>query len=121
MRPGRYRKFPKVEHHVRGPLDPDECFVLMPERDPAAVAAMRAYAKESPDILLASELISWANRIEGIESLHPVEEPLILTRIRTWTAALTKEVKEGRMDIETALQRIAGHAADATADALEET
>jgi hypothetical protein len=113
---GRYFKF-QVNHYARGALDPEDCFVLVPGRDPAAVAALRAYARVTGDSLLASELVSWADQIEGAETPEPFA--LVTERIHQWTVILTREVNAGRMAVETALQRIAGHAADFVAE-LEE-
>ena len=100
-----------VRHHKRGELDPEDYFVLVPDRDPAAVAAIRAYASATSDTMLAAELASWADRIEGVDSAHASAE--VLTKVPVWTALLAEEVRTGRMDIETALQRIAGHTAAA--------
>jgi len=117
--PGRFKKF-TVQHYAKGEIDPDECFVLIPERDPAACVAMRAYARATTDTLLAAELVSWADRIEGIATIDRDQEPLFMGRIRTWTAVLAREVKEGRMSIERALQRIAGHTACAVTEVMED-
>lgn len=102
-------KFPVVQHYARGQLSPDDYFVLVPDRDPAAVMACRAYAKATPDTLLAAELTSWCDRIEGVnaEPIGPVDMGVIYL----WASVLAKEVHAGRMEIETALQRIAGHTA----------
>ena len=118
---GRFKKFLKVEHHTYGELDPDRCFVLVPDRDPAAVAAMRAYAQATPDTLLAADLVTWADRIEGVEGEGTeLSGQELVGYIHTWTAALTTEVKDGRMTIETALQRIAGHTMQLAIQGLEE-
>ena len=98
-----------VKHISRGDVDSGECFVLVPHRDPAAVMALRTYARITPDAVLAMELLVWADRLDGSES--SVKDAILAHRIGLWTAALTQEVKSGRMAIETALQRIAGHAA----------
>lgn len=83
--------------------------MLVPSRDPAAVQAVRAYARSTPDVLLASELQSWADRVEGTSGPEPAAA--LRHQIAIWTATLAAEVHAGTMSIETALQRIAGHAA----------
>ena len=98
-----------VQHWRRGEIDPDDCFGLVPPRDPAAVAAIRAYAAATPNAGLAAILIRWADRLEGTESADPSLD--LQHRVAMWTGILAEEVKAGRMAIETALQRIAGHAA----------
>lgn len=97
-----------VQHYLRGTLPADECFVLVPSRDPAAVQAIRAYAESTPDVLLAAELQGWADRIEGIRG---PDRSLLRPQIAIWTSTLADEVRAGTMSIETALQRIAGHTA----------
>lgn len=48
------------------------CFVLRPDRDPAAVAALRAYAAATDNNELASDIINWV----GAERSKPMPEPL---------------------------------------------
>lgn len=102
-----------VVHHARGELSDEDAFVLVPGRDPAAVAALRAYARETDDVLLSSQLESWADRIEGSEGAETVAIADALTSLPVWVSILAKQVREEGMDLETALQRIAGHAANA--------
>ena len=111
MKGYRRDKFTGVQHYSRGEVPADECFVLVPGRDPAAVDAIRAYARKTPDVILATELVGWADRIEGIDA-EPKVTPDIGHLIAIWTAVLAREVHDGTMTIETALQRIAGHAAN---------
>ena len=99
-----------VAHHMRGDLEPGECFVLVPRRDPAAVAAIRAYGRATSDVILASELEGWADAIEGADPVT-LDDQELNHRIPIWTATLARQVRNGTMSIETALQRIAGHAA----------
>ncbi len=107
---GRHRDKFAVSHRMRGELAPDEYFVLVPPRDPAAVSAVRAYAAATYDALLAADLIGWMDDLEGLQSVAPQD---IEYRIALWTGVLATEVRKGNMEIETALQRIAGHAFDA--------
>lgn len=109
--PGWDSKKFSVRHRERGDVDAEDCFVLVPPRDPAAVAAIRAYARVTPDVLLAAELAAWADTIEGIDSQEVSAS--LAQRIRVWTGVLAGQVRARSMTIETALQRIAGHAADA--------
>lgn len=105
--------FPKfaVRHHSRGPLPDGDVFVLVPRRDPAAAAAVRAYANATDDPALADALHRWMDAVEGV---RPVTRELgIEPRLAAWVRTLSAAVQSGAMPIETALQRIAGHAADA--------
>lgn len=101
-------------HHVRRGLIPaDDYFVLLPTRDPAAVAALRAYAKATPDAVLAADLLTWANSIEGSTAeLSIVRELARQRKLAIWVTALADAVQTGDMAVETALQRIAAYAAD---------
>lgn len=105
----------RVSHRTRGELDEGEAFVLVPERDPAALAAIRAYAVATPDAALAADLAAWAQRIDP-EPVHEENREVTLrSKVALWVATLAEEVRAGRMDVETALQRIAGHAFSAAA------
>jgi hypothetical protein len=42
-----------------------DCFVLRPDRDAAARAALRAYAKVTPNTLLAVDIHEWLSAIEN--------------------------------------------------------
>lgn len=102
-----------VSHHARGEVDPGECFVLVPRRDPAAIEALRAYARSTSDVLLSAELLEWIGRIEGFAMTLTVRDDALAQQIALWTSILSDQVRSGTMNIETALQRIAGHAAAA--------
>lgn len=41
----------------------EDCFVLRPDRDPAARVALRAYANTTDDLRLASDLREWLDAI----------------------------------------------------------
>ena len=47
----------------------NNCFVLRPDKDPAAVTALRAYARATPNKALADDIMAWV----GAE---PVDKPL---------------------------------------------
>ena len=108
MKPGKF----KVQHWRRGELDPEDVFVLVPSRDPAAVDAIRAYADSCSDPVLAGKLTAWADRIENVEESAVITLD-VETRIAVWTGVLADRVRSGDMEVETALQRIAGHALNA--------
>lgn len=54
------------------PLD-GSCFVLRPDRDPAAVEALRAYAAATPNKDLAQDIVRWVGDWESL-TLQQVEE-----------------------------------------------
>lgn len=93
-----------VRHYRRGDLLDGEAFVLVPERDPAAISALRAYAKATPDIDLGRRLEAWA-------AMHDpngeVSTPTIDDRLPTLIATYAEAVEKGQMDLTTALFRIA--------------
>jgi len=45
-----------------------DCFILIPEKDPAAVIAMQAYAAATKDRILANDIYKWVGR--------PMQKPL---------------------------------------------
>lgn len=100
--PGKFQ----VRHWRLGDLVDGEAFVLVPERDPAAVEAIVAYAKSTPDVDLAEHLLAWARRLRAeVDGLGPVD-PADVTP--SWVLTLAEEVRSGRMSVETALSRIVG-------------
>jgi len=108
------RKF-VVKHYRRGDMLDGEAFVLVPGRDPAAVAAIRAYAEATGDNALSLELLEWADDIEPAEHRkHHADAVGVTERVPGWVTILTREVQMGRMTVECALTRIAGHAIHAT-------
>lgn len=40
------------------------CFVLRPDKDPAAIEALRAYAMATPNPFLAKDITEWITRLE---------------------------------------------------------
>ena len=94
-----------VRHYRRGDLLDGEAFVLVPERDPAAVPAIVSYANATPDEELAQRLRDWL-----VELGHRMEDaPLPTTddRIPGWIATLSDAVRAGTMDPEVAMVRLA--------------
>ena len=65
-RAGLYRKY-TVYKNKDGSLVTD-CFILRPAKDPAAVAALRAYAATTDNAELAADIINWVGA-EPNESL----------------------------------------------------
>ena len=65
------------------------CFILRPEKDPAAVAALRAYAAATDNTELASDIIKWVgdepNEPLTIEQLLEMEgEPAYIPETNCW-------------------------------------
>ena len=98
-----------VKHYRRGDIMDGEAFVLVPERDPAAIVALRAYASATPDPELAAQLREWANRIDGdcMDNRGNVEA---VDKIPGWVVTLSEAVASETMSVEAALYRIAGYA-----------
>lgn len=65
-RAGLYGKY-TVRRNKDGSLVTD-CFVLRPAKDPAAVAALRAYAAATDNPELAADIINWV----GVETNEPL-------------------------------------------------
>ena len=93
-----------VKHYRRGDLLDGEAFVLVPERDPAALVALRAYVGATPDPELAEKLTAWANYIDPAGT---TETPTIDDKLPTLVATFAEQVETGKMDVTTALFRIA--------------
>ena len=98
-----------VKHYRRGDIMDGEAFVLVPERDPAAIVALRAYATATPDPELAADLREWVNRVEGSCS-DGNGTGAVVDKIPGWVLSLGEEVSKGTMSMEAALFRIAGYA-----------
>jgi hypothetical protein len=94
-----------VRHWRRGDLLDGEAFVLVPDRDPAAVAALIAYADATPDAPLAERLRGWIASID--DSVDLSRTPTPDDRLPGWIATLADHVREGSMAPETALIRLA--------------
>ena len=71
-RAGLYRKY-TVYKNKDGSLVTD-CFILRPAKDPAAVAALRAYAAATDNAELAADIINWVGAKPN--------EPLTLEQLR---------------------------------------
>lgn len=87
-RPGKF----VVRHYRRGDLLDGEAFVLVPERDPAAIHALHAYAAATPDPELALKLREWLGRITD-QCDNTV--PPVIDKLPSWVSALEAEVNDG--------------------------
>ncbi len=74
------------------------CFVLRPDRDDAAIAAMLAYADATSDSQLAQELREWAEYEQGVKP--PVTNA---DRIRAMTDKLLLEIEKVRAEASLAI------------------
>ena len=99
-RPGKF----VVRHYTRGDLLDGEAFVLVPERDPAAVHALLAYAAATPDPKLALKLREWVGSVSD-RCDDPV--PPVIDKLPSWVASLGHSVSNGKLGIEKALWTIA--------------
>jgi len=61
--PGLYRKY-YVRRSSDGSPVHGFCFVLKPGDDPAARAALRAYAMNTPNLELQTDILNWLHRFE---------------------------------------------------------
>ena len=52
------------------------CFVLRPDKDPAAVEAIRAYARATDNETLAEDIYNWVGKGEPVQEWIPVTERL---------------------------------------------
>jgi hypothetical protein len=94
-----------VRHWRRGDLLDGEAFVLVPDRDPAALAAIVTYATVTPDPALAGRLRAWIASIEGEPDVARTPTPD--DRLPGWIATLADHVRDGTMTPETAMLRLA--------------
>ena len=92
-----------VKHYRRGDLLDGEAFVLVPERDPAALQALSAYADATPDPKLSAELWDWIERCGGSSR----DKATIDDKLPSWVRTLADEVRGGDLSIEHALYRLA--------------
>lgn len=92
-----------VKHYRRGDLLDGEAFVLVPERDPAAIVALRAYADATPDPDLAERLRAWTMLFDE----EARNTPTIDDKLPSWIASLSGQVESGEIDVTQALFRIA--------------
>ena len=86
-RAGLYRKY-TVYKNKDGSLVTD-CFILRPAKDPAAVAALRAYAAATDNAELAADIINWVgaepNEPLSIEQLRGMNgEPVWIDNEKTY-------------------------------------
>ncbi len=57
-----YSKY--IVTHTDGRPDGDDCFVLRPDKDPAAVMALQVYAMFTDNAQLSHDITEWLKRIE---------------------------------------------------------
>lgn len=69
---GLYEKYVVIKK-VDGTTITD-CFILVPEKDPAAVVAMQAYAAATDNKRLADDLYKWVGK--------PMQKPMTYTELR---------------------------------------
>jgi hypothetical protein len=62
---GLYEKFHVTKVSTGETIE--DCFVLRPERDHAALAALRAYALWTDDLQLENDLRTWIYELEQME------------------------------------------------------
>lgn len=96
---GLYGKY-TVYKNEDGSLVTD-CFILRPTKDPAAVAALRAYAAATDNAELAADIINWVgaepNEPLSIEQLREMDgEPVWVEEVKHW--ALIDIEKGGQWD-----------------------
>ncbi len=90
---GLYGKY-TVRKNEDGALVTD-CFVLRPTKDPAAVAALRAYADSTDNAELAADIISWVgaepNEPLTLDELREMDgEPVWVTPLGFWALVIAK-------------------------------
>jgi hypothetical protein len=98
-----------VKHYRRGDIMDGEAFVLVPERDPAAIVALLAYAKATPDPELSASLREWVGKIQGA-CTDGKGSGVVIDKIPGWVLTLAEAVEAETMTVESALFRIAGYA-----------
>jgi hypothetical protein len=92
-----------VKHYRRGDLLDGEAFVLVPERDPAALVALRAYARATPDTELHESLMAWADLCDGGLEQTPTVDDVLPGLV----ASIAATVESGQVGLTTALFRLA--------------
>ena len=75
-RMGLYNKY--IITKADGTQVNDRCFILKPDKDPAAVAALRAYAEATNDDQLRSDLYAWIgsplHALQAVGEVYPSRE-----------------------------------------------
>lgn len=54
----------------------DNCFVLRPDKDPVAVEALRAYARNTDNETLAENIYKWVGKVERVQDWISVKDRL---------------------------------------------
>ena len=86
---GLYGKY-TVYKNKDGSLVTD-CFILRPAKDPAAVAALRAYAATTDNAELASDIINWV----GAEPNEPLTQEQLREMVGHWVWVLVNYEHNG--------------------------
>ncbi|KZS47763.1 hypothetical protein AWU65_18460 [Paenibacillus glucanolyticus] len=62
-KPGLYNKYTVIDNETGRAVD-GSCFVLMPDKDVAAVGALFQYAELTPNTELAMDITRWLSRLD---------------------------------------------------------
>lgn len=73
----------------------ENCFVLRPDRDPAAVEALRAYARATENQTLTEDIYNWVGRCEPVQRWIPVTERLPESSVRVIVCRAGGKVEQG--------------------------
>lgn len=81
----------------------ENCFVLRPDKDPAAVEALRAYARVTDSKELSADIYNWVGAGKETSSWIPVTERLpesekrvlLMTRYKGWNGKICRDVMCG--------------------------
>lgn len=102
-KPGKFT----IKHYRRGDLLDGEAFALVPSRDPAAIVALRAYARATPDLQLAAKLDEWVRDVVADQGRTTIpDSPDADTMMPSWVATLCSEVEAGNLSLRQALFRM---------------
>lgn len=63
----------------------ENCFILKPDSDPAAVKALQAYAAATENKVLAADLYAWVGKPMQKPLTHKEAEDLLQSGVRVWT------------------------------------
>ena len=67
------------------------CFVLRPDKDPAAVEAIRAYARATDNETLAEDIYNWVGKGEPVQEWISVDDRLPDNKEHDWVLAQVVE------------------------------
>lgn len=69
---GLYDKYTVINNETESPID-GAAFILRPDRDPIAIAALQRYAELTDNELLADDITGWLETLEFMGSDMPPE------------------------------------------------